>query len=75
MKDTEEEIQALENAFPSLSGQAFVAARAETLAAGWSVLQADGGAIYEVYPDGRREKVKEIEAPITVRRGEKFRLR
>ncbi len=38
MSDEEKEIQALEDQFPLVSGQAFAAAREEALAAGLSVV-------------------------------------
>jgi hypothetical protein len=59
-------IQTLENLFPTQSSQAFAAARAQVLASGQSVLQSEEGAIYEVFPDGRREFVKCIAPPIPV---------
>jgi len=72
MADEEKHIRDLENQFPALSGSAFAAARERTLAAGQSVLQSFGGAIYEVFPDGTRKFVKQIETPIPVTRGAKF---
>lgn len=75
MSDSEKEIQILESRFPALSSQAFATAHAQALAAGRSVMQAEGGAIYEVFPDGRRREVKKIEAPVAVRRGSKIPLK
>jgi hypothetical protein len=75
MSNPDKEIEALENSFPALSGQAFAAESRKTLAAGYSVLQAEGGIIYQVFPDGRREQVKQIDAPVPARQGTKFRLR
>ncbi len=72
---SDEDIQELENEFPALSGQAFAAARRETLDAGLSVLESRDGVIYEVFPDGHRKVVKEIEPPTYVERGEKIRIR
>jgi hypothetical protein len=71
----EEEILRLESQFPPVSGQAFAAARARTLASGQSVLQSEGAFIYEVFPDGRRVLVKQIEPPIQVEPGSKFIIR
>ena len=75
MSDPEKEIQRLEAAFASLSGVAFSEARKRVLASGQSVLQSEGGHIYRVFPDGRKELVKEIEPPITVTPGTKITLR
>ena len=74
MSDPETEVQILESAFPALSGEAFAAAHAEALAAGLSVMQAEGGMIYEVFPDGRRLEVMKIGEPVPVLRGAKIRL-
>jgi hypothetical protein len=64
MPDQEDNIEALENQFPAVSGLAFAAARQQALASGNSVLQSEQGHIYEVFPDGRRLLVKSIEPPI-----------
>lgn len=74
MTDHEKSIETLETAFPAVSGSAFAAARAEVLAAGLSVLQSEGGVIYEVFPDGRRRVIKRIQPPTRVVRGSKVRL-
>jgi hypothetical protein len=71
----ENEIEILESQFPLVSGQAFAAARERVLASGQSVLQSEGGAIYRVFPDGRKELVKQIEAPTPVTPGTTFTLR
>ena len=63
MPDQENNIEELENQFPSLSGAVFAAAREQVLASGNSVLQSEQGCIYEVSPDGQRVKVKDIEPP------------
>ena len=75
MPDQEDEIVRLENAFPALSGSAFAAARAEALASGQSVLQSEQGVIYEVFPDGRRRRIKEIEPPTPTVPGSKITIR
>lgn len=75
MADQENDILKLESEFPALSGQAFAAARARVLASGQSVLQSSGGVIYEVFPDGRKVAVKEIELPTVVEPGRKLRIR
>ena len=75
MTDSEGNIEALEEQFPPLSGVAFRAARKQVLDAGLSVLQSEGGAIYEVFPDGSRKRVKDIEPPTQVIAGQKVTVR
>jgi hypothetical protein len=60
---SDQDIQKLESQFPPASGSAFAAARERVLQSGQSVLQAEDGVIYEVFPDGRRVEVKKIEPP------------
>jgi hypothetical protein len=75
MPDQENDIEALENLFPTLSGSAFAAARERVLASGQSVLQSEQGEIIEVFPDGRRVLVKKIEPPTVVVPGTKITIR
>jgi len=75
MSEQEINIVRLENEFPAISDLAFASARANALAAGQSVLQSEGGPIYEVFPDGRRIFVKQIEPPTQVQPGSKFIIR
>jgi hypothetical protein len=63
MPDQENMIETLESQFPSISGSAFAAARQQHLDSGNSVLQSENGQIFEVFPDGRRVFVKNIEPP------------
>lgn len=72
---SDQDIQKLESMLPPASGSAFAAARAETLASGQSVLQSEQGVIYEVFPDGTRRRVKEIEPPTSVVPGSKVTIR
>lgn len=72
---SEEGIVYLENQFPALSGSAFAAAREQALASGQSVLQSEDGIIYEVFPNGTRRHVKEIEQPRSVTPGSKISIR
>ena len=65
MKDEEAIIDELEEQFPLLADAAFSKAREDTLAAGLSVVEADGDAIYEVFPDGTRKFVKSIEPRVS----------
>ncbi|HTV40246.1 MAG TPA: hypothetical protein VMF08_06710 [Candidatus Sulfotelmatobacter sp.] len=66
---SDHDIQQLENQFPPVSGSVFAAARERVLASGQSVLQSEDGVIYEVFPDGQRVKVKEVEPPTEVKAG------
>ncbi len=75
MPDQETEIQRLESQFPPVSGEAFAAARERVLASGQSVLQAEGGFIYRVFPDGRKELVKAIEPRTPVTQGSIITIR
>lgn len=75
MADPENDITRLENQFPAASGSAFAAARELTLAAGECVLQSEQGVIYRLFPDGRREVVKQIEPPTAVEPGRKIVFR
>jgi hypothetical protein len=66
---SDQDIQKLESQFPPASGSAFAAARERVLQSGQSVLQAEDGIIYEVFPDGHRKVVKQIEPPLKVDAG------
>lgn len=72
---SDQDIEYLEGKFPTLSGSAFAAARERAFASGRSVLQSDNGVIYEVFPDGTRKRVKEIEHPTPVTPGSKLRIK
>jgi hypothetical protein len=61
---SDQEIESLENQFPPVSGQAFADARKRVLASGQCVLQSEGGSVFRVFPDGRKELVKKIDPPI-----------
>jgi hypothetical protein len=71
---SDQEIQVLESQFPATSGAAFAEARRKMLAAGQSVLESSKGVIYEIFPDGRRLKVKEIDPPFQVTLGLKVTI-
>lgn len=75
MSEQDEAIEKLEDLFPQISGSAFATARAQVLASGQSVLQSEDGAIYRVFPDGRKELVKTIEPPTYVVPGSILTLR
>jgi hypothetical protein len=71
---SDQDIQNLESQFPAASGSAFAAAREQALASGQSVLQSKQGVIYEVFPDGTRKRVKDIEPPTPVMPGRKITI-
>jgi hypothetical protein len=72
---SDQDIQILESRFPAASGSAFAAARERVLESGQSVLQSQDGVIYEVFPDGSRKVVKQIEPPILVEPGTTIAIR
>jgi hypothetical protein len=72
---SDQDIQKIESMFPPVSGSAFAAAREQVLASGQSILQSDQGVIYEVFPNGTRKRVKEIEPPTPVVPGSKVTIR
>jgi hypothetical protein len=72
---SDQEIQELENQFPPVASSAFAAARERVLQSGQSVLQAENGVIYEVFPDGRRVERKKIEAPTRFAVGSVFTIK
>lgn len=63
---SEEEMVRLEEEFPPTAWKAFKAARERALASGASVLETQDCVIYEVFPDGSRKKVMEIDPPTYV---------
>ncbi len=72
---SDHDIQQLETQFPAISGQAFATAREQVLASGQSVLQSEGAFVFRVFPDGRKEVVKEIEPPTRVKSGTIYTIR
>lgn len=72
---SDQDIQKLENQFPTVSGSAFAHAREQVLKSGQSVLQSENGVIYEVFPDGRRVEVKRIEPPTQFKAGSIFTIK
>jgi len=75
MADPEISIEYLENQIPALAQAAVTMAYWNTLASGQSVLETENGAIYEMFPDGTRRLIKQIEPPIQVQYGQKIALR
>lgn len=72
---SDQDIQKLESQFPAMSGLAFAAARDQVLASGQSILQSLDGVIYEVFPNGHRVPVKQIEPPTAVITGSTYLIR
>ena len=72
---SDQDIQQLESQFAATSGSVFAGARKLVLASGQSVLQSQDGFIYEVFPDGRKVAVKQIEPPIRMVSGKTFTIR
>jgi hypothetical protein len=66
------DMEKLENQFPAVSGAAFSAAREHAFQLGYSMLQSEGGFIYEIYPHGRRILKKKIDPPTEMAPGSKF---
>jgi hypothetical protein len=75
MAPQEKQLLEMEAAFPKMAGAAFANAYKRALASGHSVLRSEHGAIYEVFPDGRRKLVKKIAPPSSIKPGTKFSLR
>jgi hypothetical protein len=61
MTDQERHLQELERQFPQASGEAFASARAQVLASGQSVLQSEGGFVVRVFPNGSKQRIKQLE--------------
>ena len=72
---SDKDIQKLESHFPTVSGQAFAEARELVLASGQSVFQTEDSFIFEVFPDGHKRLVKEIEPPVYLASGSMFTIR
>jgi hypothetical protein len=70
----EEEIDELERRIPEWAEVAFAQAYRRTLAAGHSVLVSDNGIICEVFPDGTRKTIKQIESPTRMVKGSRLRI-
>lgn len=69
------EIDFLETQIPELAQAAVTIAFWEAMAAGHSVLEAHDGVIYEIFPDGSRKFIKQIQPPTAVEKGKKYRIR
>jgi hypothetical protein len=71
---SEEKNDELERRIPEWAEVALAQAYRRTLAAGYSVLVSDNGIIYEVFPDGTRKMIKQIEPPTLVVKGNKLKI-
>ena len=72
---SDHDIQQLESQFPALSDRAFAAARQSVLASGQIVLQTEGAFVVRVFPDGRKEVVKQIEPSTPVKIGSIYTIK
>lgn len=68
---TEKTLCYLEEHIPELADAAFKQAYWQALAAGSSVLEVENGTIVEVFPDGTRQFVKQIDPATPVTPGQK----
>ena len=75
MPNSEKTMQFLEEHIPELAQSAVTQAYWQALASGSSVLQSEGGAIYEVFPDGTRKLIKTNTPPSVVSVGETLVMR
>ena len=68
----EEAMCFLEEKIPELADMALKQAYWRALAAGHSVLEAEDGVLYRVFPDGSREFVEKLPPRVPVTPGQKF---
>jgi len=73
MKDIE--IENLENYIPTQAHGALQKAYLDTLASGNSVLEVIDNIIYEVFADGTKNKIKDVEPPLKFDMSQKIALR
>lgn len=72
MRLSEKEIDFLEENIPDLVGTATQQAFWQTLASGNNVIIAEDGQLLKVFPDGKREVIKNIGKPKKVKVGQKI---
>jgi hypothetical protein len=70
----DQQIGQLESSFPATAGNAFSKAYDEAINAGLSVVASDNGSLFEVFPDGRRRFLKDIDPPVAAEPGQKLIL-
>ena len=73
--DQEKVIDYLESQIPALAAAAGTLAYYQALSRGESVLVADQGVIYEVFPDGSRQFIKQIDPPTPMTKGKKVKIK
>ena len=61
---TQKELDFLESYIPELANSAVKKAYFDTLSAGKSVVEVIGNKIYEIFPDGTKKYIKDIDLPI-----------
>ena len=69
------EINNLESYIPTLAMGAFDKAYLDVLTSGNSVLEVIGDAIYEVFPNGDKKKIKDVKTSLKVDMSKKIYLR
>jgi len=73
MKDSE--LDNLEEFIPLLAKGAVKKAYLDTLSSGNSVLEVIDGAIYKIFADGNKKKIKDVAPYIKVNKNQKIKLR
>ena len=74
MSMTEESMRFLEEHIPDLADAAVKQAYWQALAAGSSVLVFEEGALVEIFPDGTRKVLKQLEPQTAVTSGQRLEL-
>lgn len=74
MTMTEERMRTLEEHIPDLAEAAVKQAYLQALAAGSSVLVSEDGALVEIFPDGAKKVIKQLEPQTAVISGQRFKL-
>jgi hypothetical protein len=74
MSMTEESMRFLEEHIPDLADAAVKQAYWQALATGSSVLVSEEGALIEIFPDGTRKVLKQLEPQTAVTSGQRLEL-
>ena len=74
MNITEESMRFLEEHIPDLANAAVKQAYWQALATGSSVLVSEEGALVEIFPDGTRKVLKQLEPQTAVTSGQRLEL-
>jgi predicted dinucleotide-utilizing enzyme len=74
MNMTEESMRFLEEHIPDLADAAVKQAYWQALATGSSVLVSEEGALVEIFPDGTRKVLKQLELQTAVTSGQRLEL-